>query len=169
LPRRNANTPAATLLHLPGLTAAARWGDKPASADTAPHPASLMGLVFSGIQPTGNLHLGNYLGAIRNWVKLQQAFDCIFCIVDLHAVTVWQNPQDLRAQTREVAAALMAAGIDPAKHILFVQSQVPAHAELAWLFGCVARFGWLGRMTQFKEKAASTGRTPRSGCSSIRC
>jgi tryptophanyl-tRNA synthetase len=112
-----------------------------------------MGLVFSGIQPTGNLHLGNYLGAIRNWVKLQSAFDCIFCIVDLHAVTVWQDPKELRAQTREVGAALLAAGIDPARHIVFVQSQVPAHAELAWLFGCVARFGWLGRMTQFKEKA----------------
>jgi tryptophanyl-tRNA synthetase len=112
-----------------------------------------MGLVFSGIQPTGNLHLGNYLGAIRNWVKLQETFECIFCIVDLHAVTVWQEPRELRAQTREVAAALIASGIDPARHILFVQSQVPAHAELSWLFGCIARFGWLGRMTQFKEKA----------------
>jgi tryptophanyl-tRNA synthetase len=112
-----------------------------------------MGLVFSGIQPTGNLHLGNYLGAIRNWVKLQETFECIFCIVDLHAVTVWQEPRELRAQTREVAAALIASGIDPARHILFVQSQVPAHAELSWLSGCIARFGWLGRMTQFKEKA----------------
>lgn len=110
--------------------------------------------IFSGVQPTGNLHLGNYLGAIRNWVRLQEEFgDCLFCVVDLHAVTVWQDPADLRANTREVAAAMIAAGIDPAKNVIFNQSQVPAHAELAWVFNCVARMGWLNRMTQFKEKA----------------
>lgn len=109
--------------------------------------------IFSGVQPTGNLHLGNYLGAIRNWVKLQDAYDCLFCVVDLHAITVWQDPAQLRASTREVAAAMIAAGVDPKKHIIFNQSQVPGHAELAWVFNCVARMGWLGRMTQFKEKA----------------
>src|SRR6202795_5088983 len=112
-----------------------------------------MGRIFSGVQPTGNLHLGNYLGAIRNWVRLQRDHDCIFCIVDMHAITVWQNPAELRAQTREVTAAFLAAGIDARKHIVFNQSQVPAHAQLAWIFNCVARMGWLGRMTQFKEKA----------------
>ena len=111
------------------------------------------GRIFSGVQPTGNLHLGNYLGAIRNWVRLQNDFECIYCIVDLHAITVWQEPQQLRATTREVAAGLLAAGIDPNTSILFNQSQVPAHAELAWIFNCVARLGWLNRMTQFKEKA----------------
>ena len=109
--------------------------------------------IFSGVQPTQNVHLGNYLGAIRNWVRLQDAYDCIFCIVDLHAITVWQDPVALKAQTREVAAAYIAAGIDPKRCIIFNQSQVPAHAELAWIFNCVARLGWLGRMTQFKEKA----------------
>jgi tryptophanyl-tRNA synthetase len=109
--------------------------------------------IFSGVQPTGNLHLGNYLGAIRNWVRLQREYECIFCIVDMHAITVWQDPAELRAQTREVTAAFLAAGIDPRKHIVFNQSQVPAHAQLAWIFNCVARMGWLNRMTQFKEKA----------------
>ncbi|MBM3565650.1 MAG: tryptophan--tRNA ligase [Alphaproteobacteria bacterium] len=110
--------------------------------------------IFSGVQPTGNLHLGNYLGAIRNWVRLQQDFgDCLFCVVDLHAITVWQEPKQLTASTREVAAAMIASGIDPEKNIVFNQSQVPAHAELAWIFNCVARMGWLNRMTQFKEKA----------------
>lgn len=110
--------------------------------------------IFSGVQPTGNLHLGNYLGAIRNWVKLQDSFDDnLFCVVDLHAITVWQDPAQLRANTREVAAAMIAAGIDPDRNIIFNQSQVPAHAELAWVFNCVARMGWLNRMTQFKEKA----------------
>lgn len=112
-----------------------------------------MNRIFSGIQPTGNLHLGNYLGAIRNWVALQDDFQCIFCVVDLHAVTVWQDPGELRASTREVAAAMMASGVDPEKNILFNQSQNPSHAELAWIFNCVARMGWLSRMTQFKEKA----------------
>ena len=109
--------------------------------------------VFSGVQPTGNLHLGNYLGAIRNWVGLQKDHDCIFCVVDLHAVTVWQEPKELRQATREVAAAMLACGIDAKKHIVFHQSAVPGHAQLAWVFNCVARLGWLNRMTQFKEKA----------------
>jgi tryptophanyl-tRNA synthetase len=112
-----------------------------------------MSRVFSGVQPTGNLHLGNYLGAIRNFVRLQDKFECIFCIVDLHAITVWQDPDLLRNQTREIAAAFIASGIDPISNIVFNQSQVPAHAELAWVFNCVARIGWLNRMTQFKEKA----------------
>ncbi|MEK9672038.1 MAG: tryptophan--tRNA ligase [Rhodospirillaceae bacterium] len=110
--------------------------------------------IFSGVQPTGDLHLGNYLGAIRNWVRLQDEFDdCLFCVVDLHAITVWQDPKELRASTHEVAAAMIAAGIDADKALIFNQSQVPAHAELAWIFNCVARMGWLNRMTQFKEKA----------------
>ncbi|OSQ50459.1 tryptophan--tRNA ligase [Thalassospira alkalitolerans] len=109
--------------------------------------------IFSGAQPTGNLHLGNYLGAIRNWVTLQKDFECIFCVVDLHAITVWQNPQELRSNIRELAASMIASGVDPEKHVLFNQSQVSAHAELAWIFNCVARLGWLNRMTQFKEKA----------------
>ena len=109
--------------------------------------------IFSGVQPTGNLHLGNYLGAIRNWVRLQDDYECLFCVVDLHAVTVWQEPEELKANTRSVTAAMLAAGIDAEKHIIFNQSQVPGHAELAWVFNCVARLGWLNRMTQFKEKA----------------
>ncbi len=112
-----------------------------------------MGRIFSGIQPTGNLHLGNYLGAIRNWVALQHDFESIYCIVDLHAITVHQDPVQLRKSTREVAASLIAAGISIDKSILFNQSCVPQHAELAWIFNCVARLGWLNRMTQFKEKA----------------
>ena len=112
-----------------------------------------MNRIFSGIQPTGNLHLGNYLGAIRNWVRLQADYECIYCVVDLHAITQPQDPAELRASTREAAASLMAAGIDTSKSILFNQSQVPAHAELAWIFSCVAKLGWLNRMTQFKEKA----------------
>jgi tryptophanyl-tRNA synthetase len=109
--------------------------------------------VFSGVQPTGNLHLGNYLGAIVNFVELQKSHDCIYCVVDLHAITVWQDPQELPRATREVTAAFLACGIDPNKHIIFNQSQVHEHAELAWVFNCVARMGWLNRMTQFKEKA----------------
>jgi len=113
-----------------------------------------MSRIFSGVQPTGNLHLGNYLGAIRNWVALQDQYEGnLFCVVDLHAITVWQDPAALRANTREVAAAMLAAGIDPKRNIIFNQSQVSAHAELAWVFNCVARMGWLNRMTQFKEKA----------------
>ena len=109
--------------------------------------------VFSGVQPTGNLHLGNYLGAITKFVALQESHDCIYCIVDLHAITVWQDPKALTRNIREVTAAFLAAGVDPQRHIVFNQSQVSAHAELAWVFNCVARMGWLGRMTQFKEKA----------------
>lgn len=109
--------------------------------------------VFSGVQPTGNLHLGNYLGAIKRFVPLQDTHDCIYCVVDLHAITVWQDPKELARATREVTAAYIAAGIDPARTIVFNQSQVPEHAELAWVFNCIARLGWLNRMTQFKEKA----------------
>ena len=109
--------------------------------------------VFSGVQPTGNLHLGNYLGAIVKFVALQESHDCIYCVVDLHAITVWQDPAELTAAIREVTAAFIACGIDPKKHIVFNQSQVAEHAELAWIFNCVARLGWLNRMTQFKEKA----------------
>ena len=109
--------------------------------------------VFSGVQPTGNLHLGNYLGAIVKFVALQQNYDCIYCVVDLHAITVWQDPAELPRAIREVTAAFIACGIDPKKHIVFNQSQVAEHAELAWIFNCVARLGWLNRMTQFKEKA----------------
>src|SRR6202790_2991262 len=110
-------------------------------------------LVFSGVQPTGNLHLGNYLGAIKRFAELQDRYDCIYCVVDLHAITVWQDPAELPKAIREVTAAFLACGIDPKKHIVFNQSQVAAHAELAWIFNCVARLGWLNRMTQFKEKA----------------
>jgi tryptophanyl-tRNA synthetase len=113
--------------------------------------------VFSGVQPTGNLHLGNYLGAIRKFVALQKESDCIYCVVDLHAITqsidVWGGADGLMRSTREVTAAFIASGIDPTKHIVFNQSRVPQHAELAWIFNCVARMGWLNRMTQFKEKA----------------
>jgi tryptophanyl-tRNA synthetase len=123
-----------------------------------------MARIFSGIQPTGIATLGNYLGAIRNWAALQSGPDeCIYCLVDLHAITVWQNPADLREQTRQMAAVLLACGIDPERSILFHQSAVSAHARLAWIFNCTARLGWLNRMTQFKDKAgenregASTG------------
>ena len=112
-----------------------------------------MNRIFSGVQPTGNLHLGNYLGAIRNWVALQHDYECIFCIVDLHALTLPQDPDELRAATREVAAAYIAAGIDPERCIIFNQSMISAHSELAWLLGCLTPLGWLNRMTQFKEKA----------------
>ena len=109
--------------------------------------------VFSGVQPTGNLHLGNYLGAIKRFVAMQEDNDCIYCVVDLHAITLWQEPTELAHNIREAAASFMAAGIDAKKHIVFNQSQVPQHAELAWVLNCVARMGWLNRMTQFKEKA----------------
>ena len=109
--------------------------------------------VFSGIQPSGDLHLGNYLGAIKRFVPLQDTHHCLYCVVDLHAITVWQDPADLKRATREVAAAELAAGIDPKRSILFNQSQVIEHSELAWIFNCVARMGWLNRMTQFKDKA----------------
>jgi len=112
-----------------------------------------MNRIFSGIQPTGNLHLGNYLGAMRNWVRLQGDYECIFCVVDLHAITQWQDPAALRQSTREVTAAYIASGIDPKNNIIFNQSRNPDHAQLAWVLNCVARLGWLNRMTQFKEKA----------------
>ena len=113
----------------------------------------MSGLVFSGIQPTSGIHLGNYLGAIRNWVALQASYDCIYCLVDLHALNTVQDSLRMRANTREAAAAVIAAGIDPKRSILFVQSNVPAHAQLCWVLNCVAPMGWLTRMTQFKEKA----------------
>ena len=109
--------------------------------------------VFSGIQPSGDLHLGNYLGAIRRFVPLQDTHETIYCVVDMHAITVWQEPDALRRATREVAAAFIAAGVDPKRSIVFNQSQVVQHAELAWVFNCVARMGWMARMTQFKDKA----------------
>ncbi|HFD16697.1 MAG TPA: tryptophan--tRNA ligase, partial [Rhodospirillales bacterium] len=109
--------------------------------------------VFSGIQPTHGLHLGNYLGAIRHWVRLQESHECIYCIVDQHALTTLHDAEQMRSNTREVAAALLACGIDPERSILFVQSNVPAHAQLAWVLNCVTPLGWLNRMTQFKEKA----------------
>lgn len=111
------------------------------------------GLVFSGVQPTGNLHLGNYLGAIRNWVDMQNDYDCIFCVVDLHAITVPQDPELLKKNTRETLAAFIACGIDPENTVLFNQSAVSGHAELTWYFNCITPLGWLNRMTQFKEKA----------------
>ena len=109
--------------------------------------------ILSGVQPSGDLHLGNYLGAIKNFVTLQNEYECFFCVVDLHAITVWQDPKVLANKTREVTAAFIASGIDPKKNNIFVQSKVPQHAQLAWLFNCVARMGWLNRMTQFKDKA----------------
>jgi tryptophanyl-tRNA synthetase len=109
--------------------------------------------VFSGVQPSGNLHIGNYLGALKNWVRLQHEYDCIYCIVDLHAVTVYQDPQELLAKIREIAALFLAVGIDSKTSTVMVQSSVPAHAELAWMLTCVTPMGWLSRMTQFKAKA----------------
>ncbi len=111
--------------------------------------------VFSGIKPSGGLTLGNYLGAIKRWVDMQSEMESIYCVVDLHAITVWQDPAELKNGTREIAAGMLASGIDPAKSILFNQSQVPEHAQLAWIFNCVARLGWMNRMTQFKDKAGS--------------
>lgn len=109
--------------------------------------------VFSGMQPTGSLHLGNYLGAMLQWIEMQKSRECIYCVVDLHAITVWQDPAELKRSIRLVAASYMASGLDPKRSVLFNQSQVAEHAELAWVFNCVARLGWLNRMTQFKEKA----------------
>lgn len=109
--------------------------------------------VFSGVQPSGALHLGNYLGALKKFVDLQNEMECIYCIVDLHSITVWQDPKQLAAQTREIAAAFLASGVDPKKAIVYNQSAVRAHTELAWYLNCVARTGWVNRMTQFKDKA----------------
>jgi|TARA_B110000495_G_scaffold178314_1_gene170946 tryptophanyl-tRNA synthetase len=122
-----------------------------------------MGRVFSGVQPTGNLHLGNYLGAIKNFVSLQNNHECIYCVVDMHAITVKQDPKVLKNNILEVAASFIAAGINPEKSIIFAQSQVSAHAELAWIFNCVARLGWLNRMTQFKEKAGKNRENASAG------
>jgi tryptophanyl-tRNA synthetase len=115
--------------------------------------ATFKPLVFSGMQPTHTLHIGNYLGALARWVEMQETHDCIYCVVDMHAITVAQDPSDLQRSIREVTAAYIAAGVDPKRSIIFNQSQVSEHAELAWVFNCVARLGWLNRMTQFKEKA----------------
>jgi len=131
-----------------------------ATATAAPNPhlaqyaaKGLKGRILSGVQPTGNLHLGNYLGAIRNFARLQNDYECLYCVVDMHAITVWQDPAQVVPQTREIAAAFLAAGVDGRKQIVFNQSMVPEHAQLAWIFNCVARMGWMSRMTQFKEKA----------------
>ncbi len=112
-------------------------------------------LVFSGVQPTGNLHLGNYLGALKNFVSLQKEMNCVYCVVDLHAITTFQNPKELKNNILETTAGFLATGLDPNKSIIFNQSSVPAHSELAWIFNCVSRVGWLNRMTQFKDKAGS--------------
>ena len=121
--------------------------------------------VLSGVQPTGGLTLGNYLGALKRFVEMQNSGEkeCLYCVVDLHAITVWQDPADLTRQTREIAAAFMAAGIDPARSILFNQSQVPEHAQLAWIFNTVARMGWMGRMTQWKDKAGKNSENASLG------
>jgi tryptophanyl-tRNA synthetase len=110
--------------------------------------------VFSGIQPTGNLHIGNYLGALKSWVRIQKDYDCIFGIVDLHAITLYQDPAELHTKIRETAGLFLACGIDPQESTIMAQSSVPAHAELAWMLTCVTPVGWLERMTQYKAKAA---------------
>ena len=112
-------------------------------------------LVFSGVQPTGNLHLGNYLGALKNFVSLQREMECIYCVVDLHAITIFQNPNELTNNILETTATFLATGLDPSKSIIFNQSSVSGHSELAWILNCVSRIGWLNRMTQFKDKAGS--------------
>ena len=112
-------------------------------------------LVFSGVQPTGNLHLGNYLGALKNFVSLQKEMECIYCVVDLHAITTFQKPNDLQNNVLETVASFISTGLDPNKSIIFNQSSVPGHTELAWILNCVSRIGWLNRMTQFKDKAGS--------------
>ena len=120
-------------------------------------------IVLSGVQPTGDLHLGNYLGAIKNFAKMQNENDCLFCVVDLHAITIFQDPLELRNNTYEITAAYLASGIDPKKSIIFNQSQVPGHAELAWILNCICRVGWLNRMTQFKEKSGKNSENMSSG------
>ena len=119
--------------------------------------------IFSGIQPSGIPTLGNYLGALRNWASLQDSHECLYCVVDLHAITAFQDPRELAQQTREMAATLLAIGIDPTKHIVFLQSMVRAHAQLGWIFNCVARIGWLNRMTQFKDKAGKDREAASAG------
>ena len=119
--------------------------------------------IFSGVQPTGNLHLGNYLGALKNFVSLQKEMECIYCVVDLHAITVFQKPNELKNNVLETTASFLATGLDPSKSIIFNQSSVPGHTELAWLLNCVSRIGWLNRMTQFKEKAGKNRENVSSG------
>jgi len=119
--------------------------------------------VFSGVQPSGALHLGNYLGALKKFARLQHEMECIYCIVDLHAITVWQDPAELANQTRHIAAAFLAAGVDPEKALVYNQSAVRAHTELAWYFNCVARIGWLDRMTQYKDKAGKNAQKSSVG------
>ena len=119
--------------------------------------------VLSGVQPSGDLHIGNYLGAIKNFVSMQNDYNCFFCIVDLHAITVKQDPKILIRNTLEVAASYIASGINPKKSVIFNQSSVPAHSELAWIFNCVTRMGWLNRMTQFKDKAGKDKENASSG------
>lgn len=120
-------------------------------------------VIFSGIQPSGNLTIGNYLGALKNWVKLQEQYDCYFCVVDLHAITVRQEPKDLRRRTLEVIAIYIASGIDPEKNTIFIQSHVPTHSEAAWLLNCYTYTGELGRMTQFKDKSSRYGESVSAG------
>ena len=120
-------------------------------------------LVFSGVQPTGNLHLGNYLGALKKFVLLQKEMECIYCVVDLHAITVFQKPNELKKNTLETTAGFISSGLDPEKSIIFNQSSVSGHAELAWIFNCISRIGWLNRMTQFKDKAGSDKEKASSG------
>ena len=120
-------------------------------------------VVFSGVQPSGNLHIGNYLGAIKNFVSMQNEYDCLFCVVDLHAITAKQDPIALNHNTYEVVATYLASGIDPNKSIIFNQSNVSCHAELSWILNCVCRMGWLNRMTQFKEKAGHDKENASSG------
>ena len=146
-----------------GSTPHAREGAHQVGSREGAHQMTTQGRIFSGIKPSGNLHLGNYLGAIRNWVALQKNFECLFCMVDLHAITVWQDPKELRRNTHEVAAGMIASGIDTEANILFVQSHVPGHAQLAWVFNCVARLGWLNRMTQFKDKAGKNRENASAG------
>jgi len=139
---------------MPDVTTAPTTPSPAPNPHLAPYAAKgLKGRILSGVQPTGNLHLGNYLGAIRNFARLQGDYECLYCVVDMHAITVWQDPALLSSQTREIAAAFLAAGVDGTKHTIFNQSMVPQHAQLAWIFNCVARLGWMNRMTQFKEKA----------------
>jgi len=121
--------------------------------DQSPTPYAGPARVVSGIQASGSLHLGNYLGALKKFIPLQDQMECFIFVADLHAITAWQDPAVLTAQTREIAAAYLAAGLDPKKATIFPQSAVPGHVELAWVFNCVARIGWLDRMTQFKDKA----------------
>ena len=120
-------------------------------------------LVFSGVQRTGNLHLGNYLGALKNFVSLQKDTDCIYCVVDLHAITVFQKPDVLKNNVLETVASFLATGLDPNKSTIFNQSSVSGHAELAWIFNCVSRIGWLNRMTQFKDKVGKDKEKARVG------